>query len=365
MSNKISWFKRLFMSWEAIEKHINDCRNDKFSDLQREYIDNIKQQITDKDQNIQDLKITISKLERDLERYKFDSESKTSALSKKEQVIFELRSQVGAIKSKLDEKIAHNANIQEEINHKLSTLSKIERTFFAASGNKGKGELGEMQVKTILSKSGLSPDFWVENLQVGSATVEFAMRSAERDKWIPVDSKVLDPKLDDEGKAIIDKSYKTKVKTQAKEISKYLNKTNTSGYGILVLQSDSIYMNLYDTFPHFFQEVLRDHQVHIASPSSFVQAAWSISQIVDIYEQIHGDQKIYQEMLSALNTVTKFANTLQKVHVEFNKAMNSHYPALEKKQLKLSNKLEKTGKITDIKSIGGPDEQPKENQITN
>jgi len=42
--------------------------------------------------------------------------------------------------------------------NKLKPLEKIEKTFFGKTGNKGKGELGEMQLETILEKSGLPLD---------------------------------------------------------------------------------------------------------------------------------------------------------------------------------------------------------------
>ena len=356
---RISWFRRLFMTWDAIVNHINKESNSPlFGEIQaahNELVEVYKKQIVEKEKRIEELLSTVANLQEETRSLRQKDSHNQDILNDKNNAINSLTNQISEIRATLEAKKTENENIKININEKLATLQKIETTFFAKAGNKGKGELGEMQVKTILEKSDLTRDMWVENLQVGSKNVEFAIKSADDGKWIPVDSKVLDAEIDEDNKVIIDSKYKARVMTQAKEISKYLSKANTAGYGLLVLQSDSIYIELYNQFPGFFQEVLRETKVHVASPSSFVQFAWSISQIVDIYERVKGDEKIFEDMISTLTTISDFANALKDTQTKFNSAMNKWMPSIEKKHAKLTNKLEKSGKIKQIKNSNSED----------
>ena len=353
---KISWIKRVFMSWNALEEYFSANENQKIQNLEKEnqklneFNDWVKKRVEKLEKELEGKHIELGQARQENQQFKNKLNVSENTFHNKQKEIVELKNKLEQIRS--NKEIQKQGQIiLKEIDEKFKTISKIENTFFASTGNKGKGELGEKQVKVILEKSGLPSKFWTENLPVGSKTVEFAVRSGEENKWIPIDSKVLETKLDEDGKAIIDETYKRRVKEKAQEIKKYLNKTNTASYGILVLQSDSIYMKLYELFPLFFQETIANYKIYIASPSSFVQFAWSISQILDIYEKVHEDEEIYDQMISALESVTKFANKLHLVHKDFNIAMDSHYRTIEKKGNDLTKKLVKSNKISEPKLI--------------
>ena len=350
------------MSWETIVTFIkNNEDSNNFNDnsiilktqneekdkqikiLENNLMDNNKN-LTEKQEVISSLKHEVYTLKQKEETLKSENNKKQESLSLKDQKIDNLKNLIQDKKNDLN-------ILKKDISEKLIPLNKIEKTFFAESGNKGKGELGEMQLKTILQKSGLENDFWTENLLVGTLQVEFAIKSGKMDKWIPVDSKVLDVDLDIENNIIINEKYKQRVKTQVREITKYLSKSNTADYGLLVLQNDSIYMELYTKFPSFFQQVIKEFKIYICSPSSFIQFSCSISNILEIYERVHNDEKIYDQMIDALNTITKLSTSLIKVHDNFNIAMNTHYPTLQKRQNKLIDKLSKEGKIKQLPSI--------------
>ncbi len=356
---KINWFTRTFMSWTALTEYIRSdapSSNDELITLQVEnknlnirlvehqnnLLDKAKQ-LEEKQNDVTKLIEKLSKAENEKKVIEESSVLRKEELIKKDSLIKSLNESIIERKNDLDVSM-------KSINEKLIPLSRIQKTFFGEAGNKGKGELGEMQVKSILEKSGLESDMWMENLLVGDKQVEFAIKSGHNDKWIPVDSKVLDTSIVD-GKIVIDKDYASRVKTQVKEITKYLSKSNTADYGLLVLQNDSIYMELFDSNPLLFQEMIRKHKVYICSPSSFVQFAWSVSHILDIYERVHNDEKIYDQMIDALTTITKLSSSLVKVHKDFNIAMNTHYPTLQSRQIKLQKKLSKDGKIKELNSI--------------
>ena len=341
---KINVFKRIFWSWKKIVEYISpvqDNSSDQDNKLITEHINLLKEKINSQEKINASLSNEISYLK----NLKFENDVLKEQNQKNESKNDTLNNQLNNLTHERDK-------LEKGINEKLMTLQKIEKTFFGSTGNKGIGELGERQVKSILEKSGLPKELWTENLLVGNSHVEFAVKSGDEKKWIPVDAKTLTPEIDpDNNKAIIDKNYSKKVVSAAKEMTKYLNKSNTTGYGVLVLQSDDIYMKLFETQPELFQEINRDCKINVASPSSFVQMAWSISYIIDVYENIRQDEKIYDEMISIVQNVSKFAGSLQEAHKHFNIAINSHFPSLENKFNKISKKLSKKGKIKEIKEL--------------
>ena len=351
---KINWFARLFMSWKALEEHFGAQTGDTrtLEVLEKNY----QQMIDVLNTNISNLNSQLSKASEQVTRLEEQNLSKDRELNKERNDLSDLKLRLQEVKVQLDERTNESKNIKDEIRDQLKTINKIERTFFSTTGNKGKGELGEQQVKRILEKAGIGNDMWFENLTVGKDTVEFAISSGEEGKFIPVDSKVLDADLDEDGKVIIDDKYKAKVKSAAKDVAKYLGKANTTDYGILVLQSDSIYMKLFEEYPTFFQEMIQENKVHINSPSSFVQTAWSISHLMNIYRRVHNDEKIYDQMVSTIESVSKFANSLMKVHKDFNVTMR-HYGTIENKSTKLLRKLNKDGKIKELPQIEFNDQE--------
>lgn len=348
---KINWFKRLFMSWKALESYFHassDSRDiDKIESLYKE----LNEQ---KERTIKELKSQVELLNNQIIKTEHDANKAKADLDSQQNINSNLKNELASLKAEINSKREENKLISNEIRDQLKTIGKIERTFFASTGNKGKGELGEQQVKTILEKSGLPIDMWTTNLTVGKNTVEFAMQSGEEGKFIPIDSKVLDAELDDDGMVIINNAYKSKVKSAASDISKYLGKSNTADYGILVLQSDSIYMKLFEEYPTFFKDVIDEYKIQINSPSSFIQTAWQISRLINIYKRVKNDEKIYEDMISTLKSISEFGNKLFTVHKDFNIAMK-HYGTIEKKHNNLTKRLDKEGKIKSIPSLENKD----------
>ena len=346
---KLNWFTRLFMSFDQLKEYFNQDNND------AQTVDTVKElyesRVKELSERNDELKNSVTILNDKLTRYEQDIKNKEENFVAKDNDIHKLKTEIEGLRVRLEERNNENKLIKDDIRDQLVTIGKIEKTFFSNTGNKGKGELGERQVKTILEKSGLDRDMWEENITVGSKSVEFGMKSGEEGKFIPIDSKVLDAQLDEDGHIVIDDKYKNKVATQAKSVSEYLGKKNTADYGVLVLQGDDLYIKLFEEYPTFFNEMIDKHRVFIMSPSTFIQTAYSISNIIKIYKRVKNDEEIYDEIRSALDTTAKFAKSLEKTHADFNKAMNSHYPALAKKHTALVKKLEKEGKTVTINEI--------------
>ncbi|TCG11578.1 DNA recombination protein RmuC [Mycoplasma todarodis] len=358
---KINWFARLFMSWKKLEEHItSNNSNDKEMAVMKTQLRMTEQRLEEITKQKDELNVFLTEVKnekneisRKLELQTHDFEVAKQKEQESNISISEKLQEIEVLKDRIRDERTNLEYYKKQINDKLIPLNKIEKTFFASSGNKGKGELGELQLKTLLQKSGLDNNIWVENLTVGKNVVEFAIQSGNEDeKWIPIDSKVLETEIDpDTNKIIVDQKYKNKVLAQVKTITKYLGKSNTADYGLLVLQNDEIYMKLYNEFPSFFKEVIEEHKVYITSPSSFVQITWSIANIIKIYERVHKDEMIYDQMVSILESVNKFSNKLASTHKEFNIAMTTHYPTIQKKQNNLVKKLVKEGKIKELPTI--------------
>ncbi|MCK5945698.1 MAG: DNA recombination protein RmuC [Mycoplasmataceae bacterium] len=364
---KINWFNRLFMSWPTLvdiikndsskSEELNKLNTD--NEVFKKEVEMMKKQtelrlkeMTKREDDYEKLLKMFGGLQDELKKMQIENTEITSSKNEIKNEISLKEQMIENLKDKIRERSNDLEVLKKDINEKLTPLNKIERTFFGKSGNKGIGELGELQVKTILEKSGLDTNFWVENLSVGTKNVEFAIKSGNEGKWIPVDSKVINAEANEDGTFDIDKKFADNVKKQAKEISKYLSKTNTAEFGLLVLQSDAIYMEVFAEFPNIFREIIKEHKVYVTSPSSFVQFSWSIAHILDIYKRVHQDEELFDDVVSTLETVNKFSKNMQEAHSKFNVAMNTHYPALEKKQNKLVKKLEGAGKLKAIPALG-------------
>ncbi|MCP4336965.1 MAG: DNA recombination protein RmuC [Mycoplasma sp.] len=358
---KINWFARLFMSWKKIVEHIeSSSQNDKNIALLEQELEITKKLLEEiKVEKEQINKFLMEeKNEKQSLTKKLESQIKDLELNKKKEIeqetsLAKAREQIEGLK---ETRLAYEKQIElikNQINEKLTPLNKIERTFFGSTGNKGKGELGELQLKVLLEKSGLDKNIWTENLPVGKNSVDFAIKSGDQsDKWIPIDSKALETEIDeDTKKIIINDAYKQKVNAQVKKITKYLGKSNTESYGLLVLQNDEIYMELYKKYPTFFKEVIDEHKIYITSPSSFVQITWSIANIIEIYKKVHKEEKIYDQVISVLESVDKFSRKLSVTHKEFNTAMETHYPTIKNKQDKLYKELNKEGKRKELPNL--------------
>jgi len=363
---KINWFARLFMKWNSIVDFIkNDykitnsdyetkiavlkekCKNleEKVEDLVNRNKENKRNFEREKEEKIQ--------LRTEFETYKNKYENLDHKKHDIEKQLFTKESELKNLREKLLDHKNDTENMKRNILEKLTPLKRINETFFAKAGNKGKGMLGEKQLNNILEKSGIPPEFWVKNLVVGNDSkniVEFAIK-VDKNKWIPIDSKVLDTDINESNEIVIDSKYETRVKEEAKKISKYLNKSNTGPYGMLVLQSDDIYLKLMDEFPNLFHEVIDKYKIHIASPSSFIQFAWSISYILNIYQKINKDEKIYDQMIQLIQTMEKLGKKLYSTYKEFTIAMDTHYPTFEKRYQKLTKSFVKTGKIKELPQL--------------
>lgn len=358
---KIGWFKRLFMSYEALKFHFNsqnvtdNSEHDEFVRLKGQYdavVSASEKLIKEKEERIKLLESSIQSKDFEIDTLRHKTTQLEEKDKQSEKTLQEWREKNVAlsnkeieIKTKIESLQREKESLSQDIFGRLNTLQKIEKTFFGASGNKGKGVLGELQLEALLEKFDLGENFYTKNLMVGSNIVEFAIRSdGEEKKWIPVDSKVLDTDIDSDNQIIMDDAFMKRVEVQVKEIKKYLGKPNTADYGLLVLQNDNIYLEMFRHNPEFFQRMIKEHKVYITSPSSFIQFAWSVSNIIDLFKKVHNESAIYEEIASLLQTVKHIETKLKSTKKEFDLVMERHYPTFENKVMKLEKTLSRNNK---------------------
>lgn len=371
---KINWFRRLFMSWNNLKTLILNSfekNQEKFLFEKDKIIakfetenKNFKERIKDFEKNINDLRkqnLIIEELKHKINKLNFENAAKEKNNHEKNLSIQNLEKQLISANTKIASAQLEKEETLSKINEKLIPLDKIEKTFFGKSGNKGKANLAEKQLEEILNSAGLSKNFWTKNLIVGNTQVEYAIKSEEKEKWIPIDSKIIEHEIDKENKIIIDNKFKEKIIVQARNISKYLNKINTSSYGVLVLQNDNIYMDLFEKYPSLFKDVIEKYKIYIFSPSSFVQFCWSLSYIIKISEKFNIQEKAYNEILSLAKTATHFGISVKDAHQSLNVAVTRHFPLLEKKQNKIQKLFPKSSDLKKIAPLENKEKFKKEN----
>ena len=360
---KISWLRRLFMSWRLLFDYFQNYVTQQLT----EQTAVLKQKLQEREKEIVRLETKLQGKEKHYEdlvswkkSFQEDLNKKENLLAQKEQEIQTIQNEkeilvgknnnsqlelektqevLDSFRHQFDAQKVEINNLKNNIANKLLPLEKIERTFFAT--NKGKGNLGEMQLEVQLQQFNIDHNLWQNNLQVGDKIVEFAFQSGyDNHKWIPVDSKVLDHETN-EKEIIIDASYETKIREQAKKVSQYLDKSNTTKYGILVIQNDAIYLALWQKTSFLFSEIFRQYKVYVLSPSLFIQFAFSLSEILKVQIQVSAQEKIFDRLNKLVNKIIKYGDNIRDAYLAFNEATAKNWPSIRKQTEQLVEMIPK------------------------
>lgn len=394
---KLNFWKKIFWSSKRIQE--------KFELNQKDIINDLNNQMTLLQNNFNNLKDNFQKLEEQKDllidekqkfysenlNYKKDLEQKNNDLNNLKDKITEIKEKLARESEKLNSTTSENAKIlaeknqiqktldklknenndlinekdslsinlndklenlnllKNEISNKLDPLKTIKDTFFAH--NKGLGILGEMKLKNSLIKSGIDKDLWVENLMIGKEQVEFAFKSGVDDnKYIPVDSKVIQYTENEENQIVITPDYLTKIRTQSKKISKYLNKKNTTNYGIMVLQSDELYLRLFNDNPELFYNSINENHIYIFGTSSFIQFAIFMQYIIDISKKLETVKSNFKLIEEYINITNKFHKSSSEGYKHLHTAFKTHWNAIEKKANVVNELVNNKKLLTDAKS---------------
>lgn len=227
----------------------------------------------------------------------------------------------------------------------LEYTKEIHNIFNSSSGKQGK--ISERRLKEVLIATfGIESDIWMENLPVDKHRVEFAFKiNLESDKWVPVDSKSYIPKTDDNGEFIIDSSYVNQIKSAGEEIAKkYINKDNTEPFGLLVLPSESVYVEVMNLDSGLYQ-TLADKRVHVTSPLNFIQFVQTVGNLNNKLEAVAASENIINEISTAFSHMVDFYNATKTGVDKLNMAFDKHMNNANKKLTSVKDSLDSTKKI--------------------
>lgn len=334
---KIPWIKRIFWSWKKLCDYFsNSQEQNTIKNVLKEKNESLENKIDELNQSIGKWKQKYQDVENQLILSKNKINDLQQDISKKDGQNNELLKNITKLETKQHDLDKTNKELWNKISNQLKPLERIETTFFGSSGNKGIGELGEMQLKTWLDKFGVDRNVWIENLQIEDASgigqVEFAMRSSfENDKWIPVDSKVIQAKRDENNDVDIE-DYAKKVKDRAKEIhDKYLGKKNTTNYGILVMHSNEIYDKFVSKKAEIVTAISQSQNVMIISPTLFIQCALLLSYWLGLYKNIEKAANLCNDINDLMRSIRYFNEQIEGIKDSFRIAYDKHYKHIDEK----------------------------------
>lgn len=257
------------------------------------------------------------------------------------------KGELNEIINNLQSDISKNQEIAIEDTRKL--LGIFQKTTGAA------GKIAEIRLDDLITKTSIDQSSWTRNLAVGSEIVEFAIKSNElEDKWIPVDSKLIGAftdGLDENGNIIVNDKYIKRVNSRVKEVKKYLNKKNTASFGMMVLQSDLIYNEIFENSPEVLSNSIVEHSIFIMSPSAFVQFSTAVDKLTKVFDRANRAQKIEEN----INVVIKHINNMLSAW----KIGFAKFEVINEKHIKyISNSIDK---VENLKSLEyKPDEVDEE-----
>lgn len=364
MSNEYknySLFRRIF-KWRIVynqitsktEKYINE-----FNELNEKYQSNLEEvgkakNLSETNKNLQDaisslnptiekLREQITALETKAENHNKDIDSKISEINILKESNLSLSSKVSSGETLTGELKEQLKSLQERISEDQKTASKdtkeLLNIFKKTTGAAGK--IAELRLEDLITKTAISSDNWTTNLSVGKETVEFAIKAeSEGEKWVPIDSKLIGAFSEGDEITVNDKYIKD-VQSQAKKVSKYLNKKNTTAFGIMVLQSDFIYNEIYEHNPEVLTNSIIDNSIFIMSPSAFVQFSTAINKLSTTFEKAKKASEVTGQLNIVIGHINKLLNAWNDAFKKMEAINNTH----------IKNIASSSKKVEDLQSI--------------
>lgn len=220
--------------------------------------------------------------------------------------------------------------ISSGVTNNVTSLNRI------LTNVKARGTWAEVQLEGILDQT--IPQMYDKNISTGAKSterVEFAIRipsGEENNKFIylPVDSKFpmedyvrlcdAADRADSVALAEARKALENRVRSEAKEIRKYINEPNTTPFAIMYLATEGLYAEIASSSSGILETIQSEYNVLIAGPTTITALLNSLSvgfKAVTINEKA----KEVREVLSAAKTqYDKFTVLLDKAHSKVEEA---------------------------------------------
>ncbi len=175
-----------------------------------------------------------------------------------------------------------------EMKELSSGITSLNRVF---SNVKIRGNWAECQLEGILDR--IIPGMYVKNYRSDTSreVVEFAVMIPDSDSdkitYLPIDSKFpMEDYLrlcdaadigDTEGVRLAKKALESKVISEAKEISKYINTPFTTPFAVLYLATDSLYAEVISSKENIADRLHNEFNVMVAGPSTITALLSSLA----------------------------------------------------------------------------------------
>ncbi len=175
-----------------------------------------------------------------------------------------------------------------EMKELSSGITSLNRVF---SNVKIRGNWAECQLEGILDR--IIPGMYVKNYRsdISREVVEFAVMIPDTDSdkmtYLPIDSKFpMEDYLrlcdaadtgDAEGVKLAKKALESKVISEAKEISKYINTPFTTPFAVMYLATDSLYAEVISSKENIADRLHNDFNVMVAGPSTITALLSSLA----------------------------------------------------------------------------------------
>lgn len=288
-------------------------------------LDKLREQITALETINNSNDMVVASKDQEITSLKMDNSELKTKVTAGENLTGSLKTELDSLREKIhvDQKAA-SADTKE-------LLNIFKKTTGAA------GKIAELRLEDLITKTAISSDNWTTNLMVGSETVEFAIKAEEeKDKWVPVDSKLVGAFTEGE-EIVVNEKYIKDVKAQAKKVSKYLNKRNTTAFGIMVLQSDFIYNEIYEHFPEVLTNSIIENSVFIMSPSTFVQFSTAINKLATTFEKAKKASEVTAQLSIVIGHVNKLLSAWNDAFKKLEAINNTHIKNIDSSTKKVES----------------------------
>lgn len=302
---KISWIRRLFMSWKRICEY---C----YQNVLGEQIQTAENQQA----LVHKLKAELDAMQKTCHQLKLEKASLHNTITQNKQSLMLKEEAIVALKKeKRPLVVAENISVAKSQTKKPADLSSMK--IFEEHEQNPQNMAVKTKLDVMLKKFNIDNNLWKTNLQVENEKIGFAFWSGYDDqKWIPVISQ--DIKCQVHQQPAIDlcqKCMKVMIR-EVKKFAKYLDKSNTTKYGILVVLNDVFYYELWRYKADLFYQILQDDKVYVLSPFIFTRFAFCISEIFQLKIRITQEKEMFDKLIELIDNIVHYGDSLRDAYLD-------------------------------------------------
>ena len=306
---KISWIRRLFMSWKRICEY---C----YQNVLSAQIQTLTQKYETQKTLVHKLNAELDAMQKTCHQLKLEKASLYNTITQNNQsLVLKEEAIVALKKEKRAAVVAKNISVAKSQTKKPADLSSMK--LFEENVQTPQNMAVKTKLDLMLKKFNIDSNLWKTNLQVEDEKIGFAFWSGYDDqKWLPVVSQ--DIKCQVHQQPAVDLCQKcTKVMiSEVKKFAKSLDKNNTTKYGILVILNDVFYYELWRYKADLFYQILQDDKVYILSPFIFTRFAFCISEIFQLKIRITHEEEMFDKLVELIDNIVHYGDNLRDAYLD-------------------------------------------------